>query len=401
MKILIRSLLFTIVFALLVLPHTASLQKAEWKRTIEYEKGINVIKNPKKPLYAEIEFKVKEDLVIGSADDENSRFFEWLSLDVDESGNIYVLDRGSHRIQKFDKEGRFMMTMGRMGQGPGEFSSPDHITLDEEKNIYVKDGTKAHIFDKEGQFVRSFLIPLNSHNFKITKEGRFLGERLDIRPPDELSEDVVLMNENLTVLEEIAGYPSIRMDSMFNRKDRFAILVPELCFCPSIKDYAVYGFPSEYKLYEVDSSGRVTKIIEKDEPAEKVSGKEKTRIIDELMDQIKSRSSSKQEPREELKKRVLISKFRPFFDEILLDEKGNIYAKKAGSYLDEDEGHEYDFFNSDGQYLYRIQIPKEIKNIKVIKKGCVFSTLYYREAGYFQVKRYRIENWSQLQEKIH
>lgn len=401
MKTLIRSLLFPIVFALLVLPDTGSLQKAEWKGTIEYEKGIKVIKNPKKPLYGKIEFKLKEDLVIGSADDENSRFFEWLSLDVDESGNIYVLDRGSHRIQKFDREGKFMMTMGRKGQGPGEFSSPDHITLDEEKNIYVKDGTKAHIFDKEGQFVKSFPIPLNSHNFKITNENRFLGERLDIRPPDELSEDVVLMNENLTVLKEIASYPSIRMDSMFNRKDRFAILVPELCFCPSIKDYAVYGFPSEYKLFEVDPSGRVTKIIEKDEPTDKISGKEKKKIIDELMDQIKSRSSSKQEPREELKKRVLISKFRPFFDGILLDEKGNIYAKKAESYLDEDEGHEYDFFKSDGQCLYRIQIPKEIKNIIVIKRGCVFSTPYDREAGYFQVKRYRIENWGQLQEKIH
>jgi hypothetical protein len=286
--------------------------------------------------------------------------------------------------------------MGREGQGPGEFSQPNFLTLDEQENIYVKDGTKIQIFDKEGQFIRSFPIPLNSNYFKITAEGNFLGERKIIMPPDNLSEDVVLMNDKGIVLKEIASFPSIRMDSMFNRKDRFAIQAPELCFCSSLKDYGVFGFPSEYRLFVVDSGGEVTQIIEKDEPAEKISSKERNKIIDVLMDNIKSRKSARQEPRGELEKKVLIPKFRPFFEEIRIDEKGNIYAKKLKSYLSEEEGYEFDFFSKEGQYLYRMKIQERLSLSGIIKWGCIFTAPLNQETGYFQVKRYKIKNWDQI-----
>ncbi len=389
------------IFFIFLSVHAAENQDPQWKGKIEEENGVKVIKNPDEPLYGEITFELEEDLVIGNEKDENSRFYKWLSLDVDRDGNIYVLDRGSFRIQKFDKKGKYLKTIGREGQGPGEFSQPNFISLDEKGNVYVKDGTKAHIIDIDGQFVRSFPIPLNSDFFKITKEGNFLGERMIIMPPDKLSEDVVLMNDKGTILKEIASFPSIRMDSMFNRKDRFAIQVPELCFCPSMQDYAVYGFPSEYRLFVVDSSGEVKKIIVKDEPAEKISGKERNKIIDVLMDNIKSRKSARQEPRGELEKKVLILKFRPFFDEIRLDEEGNIYAEKLKSYLSEDKGYEFDFFNKEGYYLYKVKIPEGIANINVIKWGCVFSAPYNRETGYFQVKRYKIKNWEQIKTHTH
>ena len=399
-KISDKFILIIIIATCFILIGVDGLQNPQWKGTIEEEDGIRVIKNPNEPLYGEIIFELEEDLVIGKENDENSRFYKWLSLDVDQDGNIYVMDRGSFRIQKFDKEGRYMKTMGREGQGPGEFSQPNYITLDEGGNIYVKDGTKAHIFDRDSQFMRSFPIPLSSNYFKITKEGNFLGERKIIMPPDKLSEDVVLMNDKSTVLKEIASFPSIKMDSMFNRKDRFAIQVPELCFCPSIKDYAIYGFPSEYRLFVVDSSGEVKKIIVKDEPFEKISGKERNKIIDVLMENIKSRKSARQEPRRELEKRVLISKFRPFYDEIRLDEEGYIYAEKLKSRLSEDKGCEFDFFNNEGQYLYRVKIPEGISNIEIIKWGCVFSTPYNQETGYFQVKRYKIKNWEKIKPGI-
>ncbi len=396
MKHKILVILIVLIFASSALMLPKEVQQSNWKGKIENREGVQIVQNPKEPLYGVIELELEEDLKIGNEGDEKFRFYKWISLDVDQDGNIYVMDRGSFRIQKFNKEGDFIQTIGREGQGPGEFSEPTFISLDEKGNIYVKDGAKVQIFDRTGQFVRSFLIPFNSNYFKITSEGNFLGERRTIRPPDDLYESVVLMDDKSKVLKDIAEFPSIKMDSMFNRKDRFAIQVPELNFCSSLKDYAVYGFPSEYRLFVVGSNGEIKKIIEVDGPAEKISNKERNKIIDVLMDNIKSRPSARQEARAELEKKVLISKFRPFFDEIRMDENGNIYVEKLKSYLSEDKGREFDFFNNKGHYLYRLKVPEGAINLKIFKGGYVFCSPYSEDIGYFQVKRYKIKNWDQI-----
>ena len=206
-------------------------QKPEWRGTIEQMGGVTVIKNPEEPLFGKIELELEEDLVIGREEDENFRFYKWISLDVDRDGNIYVMDRGSFRIQIFNGNGEYLRTIGREGEGPGEFAQPTFIRLDEAGNMYVEDRAKAHIFDKDGNYVRAFPKSMSTRSFKITKKGELLGEDRTIRPPKDLYECVVLMNDQNKVLKKMAEFYSPKMDSMFNRKDRFAIQVPELCFC--------------------------------------------------------------------------------------------------------------------------------------------------------------------------
>jgi hypothetical protein len=64
---------------------------------------------------------LEEDLIIGREDDENYMFYRVKNIEVDNQGNIYVLDAGSHRVQKYDKDGNYLLTIGKRGQGPGEF----------------------------------------------------------------------------------------------------------------------------------------------------------------------------------------------------------------------------------------------------------------------------------------
>jgi len=94
-------------------------QEAKWKGKIDIENGIKVIKNPGEPLYGEIEFELEEDLRFGNEDDENYVFYNLSGITFDSEENIFVLDAGNCRIQKFDKNGSFLQTIGRRGQGPG------------------------------------------------------------------------------------------------------------------------------------------------------------------------------------------------------------------------------------------------------------------------------------------
>jgi|Deesub1362B_J571_1020462.scaffolds.fasta_scaffold00181_50 sugar lactone lactonase YvrE len=88
-------------------------------------------------------------------------------MGVDSAGNIYIVDSGNERIQKFDKNGKYIKTIGRKGQGPGEFDSPTSIFIDVEDNIYIKDGREIEIFDKNGNFIKKYLviIPLLTFHF--------------------------------------------------------------------------------------------------------------------------------------------------------------------------------------------------------------------------------------------
>ena len=69
---------------------------------------------------------------IGDVDtaDENVAFYMPSAIAVDGAGDLYILDTGNHRIQKFGPDGKFLASLGRQGQGPGEFYYPAWLAVD-------------------------------------------------------------------------------------------------------------------------------------------------------------------------------------------------------------------------------------------------------------------------------
>lgn len=78
---------------------------------------------------------------IGSLDDPDDNLLFFMPADIieDRNGNIYVIDTGNHRIQKFDKNMTFQTTIGREGQGPGEFKRPLSLVILKNGNLFVSD----------------------------------------------------------------------------------------------------------------------------------------------------------------------------------------------------------------------------------------------------------------------
>jgi len=73
---------------------------------------------------------------MGSGDGE----FSWpQGLGIDSEGNVYASDRGNHRIQVFDPQGRFLRKWGIRGSGDGEFSQPQGLAIDSDGDVYVSD----------------------------------------------------------------------------------------------------------------------------------------------------------------------------------------------------------------------------------------------------------------------
>ena len=89
----------------------------------------------------EINIKVSEVLNIGNYEDgtEEYLFAGPKFICTDSMYNIYVADRGMVKIRVFDKQGKFVKSIGRKGQGPGEMREVTCMTLDHNENLIIAD----------------------------------------------------------------------------------------------------------------------------------------------------------------------------------------------------------------------------------------------------------------------
>ena len=166
---------FLMTFCFLVsLVFLGANQNQQWKGTVSEVNGIKVVNNPKEPLYGEIEFELQEVLSISNEKDENSLFYEIVDIALDSQDNIYVLEFKNNRIQKFNKDGKYLQTIGRKGQGPGELQSPFQILLDSKDNIYINDDRKIKCFDKEGNFFKEIILKNRIIDFLLNSKANFL-----------------------------------------------------------------------------------------------------------------------------------------------------------------------------------------------------------------------------------
>ncbi|HYW48441.1 MAG TPA: peptidyl-alpha-hydroxyglycine alpha-amidating lyase family protein [Bryobacteraceae bacterium] len=70
----------------------------------------------------------------------------------DPAGNIFVTDGyGNSRVVKYDKNGRFVKSVGTHGSEPGQLNIPHTMAMDAKGNVYVGDRTNSRIqvFDND------------------------------------------------------------------------------------------------------------------------------------------------------------------------------------------------------------------------------------------------------------
>ena len=79
-------------------------------------------------------------------------------LAFDPDDNLFVVDSHNHRVQKFTKDGRFLLKFGSYGTGEGELAFPWGICLDQESNVYVADWRNDRVqkFSPEGNYMACF-----------------------------------------------------------------------------------------------------------------------------------------------------------------------------------------------------------------------------------------------------
>ncbi|HEY9407902.1 MAG TPA: PQQ-dependent sugar dehydrogenase [Nitrososphaera sp.] len=88
----------------------------------------------------------------------DSRFNAPEGIAVDRKGNVYVVDTGNNRIQKFSANGIFLGKFGSFGTNDASFDAPEGIAVDQLGNVYVVDTGNNRIqkFSGNGTFLGKF-----------------------------------------------------------------------------------------------------------------------------------------------------------------------------------------------------------------------------------------------------
>lgn len=80
---------------------------------------------------------------------DNSHLNSPMGLYIDGKDRLYIADSNNKRVQVFNKDGSYTLTLGHP-----DLQLPRHITVDDDENIYVADGdtNKIFMFDGQGTF---------------------------------------------------------------------------------------------------------------------------------------------------------------------------------------------------------------------------------------------------------
>ena len=166
--------------------------KNETNYTIKEVNGVKVFYNTTTPADPNFKITPKEVFTIQGYDENATdtlrNFIQPQDVTLDSKGNIYVLDSRLASIKIFDKNGKFLKSIGQKGTGPGEFEMPWQMLILND-TLYVSDNATAlvSVFDNDYNFVRSFtlgsnntlivMIPTSSNSFiSATQSWKVEGE---------------------------------------------------------------------------------------------------------------------------------------------------------------------------------------------------------------------------------
>ena len=284
------------------------------------------------------------------------------SMAVDGSGRVYVADQSPLVIKQYDSTGAFIRTIGREGEGPGEFRAAYIAVRGNRLMVHDPRLQRTALFDTSGALVRSFhsvgivwadrveldaaqraVLPVmeqepsDSEPGSVETYARFdsLGQPIDtIRVPRVTDEHVwrILRNGRVSSVVSIPFAPATRA-----------------AFGPD--SGVIYGATSDYSIVFGTGQGDTSRIVRKSWEPVPVSDSLRQRVFQGVLSAMSQR----------LGEAAVADVFRlsdipstePVWNNLQSDDQGNIWVLRMppeGSYT-------IDLIDSTGRWLGTLPMP--------------------------------------------
>lgn len=356
--------------------------------------GVEIVLNRIEPYSIKGElstFTLEEEF---SIDTENDKIAE-LSLtdlggyfDADSSGNVYLVNpKGNESIIfQFDRDGNFIHSFSRRGQGPGELQPlpfPSlYLVVDYENNIAVSDfmNNKVSFFAQDGSLVNEVKIDTNIREVFPLVNGNYLAFTSVLDPRGEFinQNPVTLFSSEFEEIKEL-DKQSIPNPIIGKRlKGTWHIL------SWTVSNGKIYtGFQERgYEIYVYDFDGKLVRKIKKEHESVPVPQEHK----DEFMGRFEA------EIFDSIRKKIYFPDSMPPFLAFFSDNEGRLFVM---TYEKGENPGEYicDIFNPDGVCVGRksLKVFHGESGLHATMKNGRFYCLHEKSNGYKELIVYRVE----------
>lgn len=348
-------------------------------RTVD---GVTIVSNGKKPVKVKgqpASFSLQEELVIGQADDPEKSFSEVTALAVDDRGMVFALDFKDQKVKVFDSTGRYIHSIGKPGQGPGELGMATGLLFNADGMLLVEDATNRRlaVFKPTGEFVKniSFSERLGLVNMVMDNQGNILGRELGVEQDKaKMFYEIKKYDTELKplfVLDRIEfPLPIPGSGNKFNIFEMISIYQ----FGPEGRIY--YGRNQTYEIKIHSPEGKPLRTISRDYDRIKLTQKD----IDEIMEKVPAAASGIN-----LKGMYSFPEFFPPFQNFILDEQGRIYVRTYEKGKNKGE-YWIDVFDPEGRFIAQF-ISKA--DLRLIRDGKAYA-IEDSDEGYQVIKRYSL-----------
>lgn len=313
------------------------------------QSGTLVVHNSARGMWREGSAWMLTDAVtIGSQNDSgNAVFGQVADIALDWGGRVYVLDRTAAEIKVFASDGSYIRTIGRAGQGPGEFALATGMRFDPRDRLWVlnQGNQRYSVFDTSGALLREFPRRMAA----IVLDWRDLA----FSPTGDLYDDVM--------------YPGNKggMEWGCARYDTLAAEFVDTLPCPVLPEGTPLGWGrivptpsgwwvsvvSDYRLWELTRSGDTVRVVEREHETVGLPSAERDSIRDAMRGLRQRARGAASLP---------IPEHQRIFDWIVVDNRGYVWVQLARTA--DEPVTSFDVFDPEGRYLGAVKAPSVVES---------------------------------------
>lgn len=344
------------------------------RATVEIREGVRIVRNPIDPVPALAPPALVEDLIVGAGEEEGGPIlFQGIpygnSVDVDSSGNIYVADAAANRIVVIDPGGALIRTLGREGQGPGDFQAPSalRVLADGRLAVYDRTNRRLSLYDPEGRLSgeRSLAAYPALLTPQIDSRGNIFGTEWTRNGPVRTMTLLKITSDGAASTRIAGAARRLPLDGSLN------LFTTRFDFRLTPDDGVVWGDQEDYVLHILDREERPRTVIMKAYAPLAVTDAD----IEAELARLGMR-------RAEEEKVTAPDRFPPFNLLVVADD-GRVFVR-VRERAAQGVKYAYDVFDGQGFYLFRMRFPG---TPVLIKAGRLYA-LEEGEDGAILVKRY-------------
>jgi hypothetical protein len=310
-----------------------------------------------KDVYTTGTVKLDLSLEIGGdeVEDENAILYAPSGFAIDGAGNIYILDYKLHCIKVFDPSGEYIKTIGREGEGPGEFRGAGNMVIDTSGRIITHDfmNKRFQIFSPMGEYIDSRQFQEAVDKMAVGPDGDiYVGvQEFDFMDPSGVNTLSLLrmsgdMNES-TALDS-TRVKLWKMITVGNGMTTATVPYPPyLHWAVSANGNIIIGRSDEYLLRIMSADYEILGEIRREVEAPRITEADEEAYFKSF----ERDGNAGLDP--SLKNVMKFPGSRPFFSDIVVDPEGNILVRWS---VPVEDVPVYDVFEPNGKFIGRVSI---------------------------------------------